>query len=938
MDFDSLPEDPQPQPKGEPQENPTPVSASQTAPPVRGRVAAPGASFDDLPDDDETYGTPLEQVKTIAEGAAQGLLSGPIATGLETGLGISTPEAIRLRAQVNPWEHGISEFGGFVAPAVASLGGSALARLGVEGAGAIGAGAEAFKGFTQAGILGAAGEGAVNAAKAIGLGDSFAGKVAQEALRGAFETGLMQGGEELTKAVLQDPEQHAENAISNIELAGLFGGVLGGGIGAIANKLGSAREGAAKFVSEIDKPKLEAGDFATSIQHSEALTDGEKAGIFDSLKRQKPEAPEIKAAAARLGAPVMEGMVSDSALIQKGEDALLNSAPSYSGIKRQDLYNGGYQQAMAAVNSAVGEGSHYSKAELGNIFKSSITQQIEEQAAPISQLYNELKQYHEIIPLSEKSAPAISRNIGNLKELSLSPSSPEGKIASRVMEEIGNLKTVDDVKTYKSILNRSLSPTASSGEKRMVSILSDKLNDLEENSILRFAKNNMRTPQAQEKITNLIEQRAAANQQYANLMKKVGTLSEQLGKGRVYGPQDAINFIKERLTPEEVVQKLFSKKDSEFLSFFSKEFPDQMNLMREYQKGSLRDAASLTGSLNEKSLFKAVNKLEPEIQKTIFSPEELQRLKDAQTYINSFPKSFNPSGTSHMGAFRAFFESPTGAITANLRDAAVAKFIKMAGSSGEDIGQAMKLAKATVNGTKSASKAAQAIFSPAKSLVISDLVKLRSTPEDGRENLQKKLDNFKQNPSKAVGTIANSGQAGGFGFNFGQVAGNASQYLDSIKPKPSKTGFLDSEIPPTKVDVNNYNRSLDIANQPLQVIPHIKNGTLLPSDVATLKAIYPNWYNGMSQKIMDAMVDHVQNGGTVPYRVRQSLSMFLGRPLDSTFTPTSIQAVQSIYAANKAPPPNEPVTKNKKNTSKLGNLASDMKTSSQSREDRRDQA
>src|ERR1019366_6761900 len=104
-------------------------------------------------------------------------------------------------------------------PAALSLGGSAAARIGLEGGAAIADSAKVFGQFTQAGLLGRAGEGAAAMAKGWGLG-----QVGQAAIRGAFETALMQGGEEMTKKILDDPGQSAENAISHVALAGLFGG------------------------------------------------------------------------------------------------------------------------------------------------------------------------------------------------------------------------------------------------------------------------------------------------------------------------------------------------------------------------------------------------------------------------------------------------------------------------------------------------------------------------------------------------------------------------------------------------------------------------------------------------------------------------------------------------------------------------------------------
>ena len=52
---------------------------------------------------------------------------------------------------------------------------------------------------------------------------------------------------------------------------------------------------------------------------------------------------------------------------------------------------------------------------------------------------------------------------------------------------------------------------------------------------------------------------------------------------------------------------------------------------------------------------------------------------------------------------------------------------------------------------------------------------------------------------------------------------------------------------------------------------------------------------------MSAMVDHIQTGASVPYKTRQSLSIFLGQPLDATMQPQSIQTIRllSVKTHNK---------------------------------------
>jgi hypothetical protein len=71
------------------------------------------------------------------------------------------------------------------------------------------------------------------------------------------------------------------------------------------------------------------------------------------------------------------------------------------------------------------------------------------------------------------------------------------------------------------------------------------------------------------------------------------------------------------------------------------------------------------------------------------------------------------------------------------------------------------------------------------------------------------------------------------------------------------------------------------------------------------------------------------------YKVRQGMSLFLGTPLDSTFTPSGIQAAQSTFMNKpQQPATNTPVTKNKKNTSKLGEASKQYQTADQAAQSR----
>lgn len=864
------------------------------------------------------YGGAGQALGAAAEHAASSATFG-LSTGLETRAGVP-PEDIRGRTEAHPVASGVGD--------VVGLGASSL-----------------IPGVGEANVLREAGAGA---AEAVGLGTKGAGFVSQvgaDTVKGAFEAALFQGGDEVSKAFAQDPNQTGETAIANMGLASVMGGVFGGAIGAglrgagfgaaldaapgatvdaPGGALAASESTAPSFISEVDRPALEAGDFKTTIENSNILKDNEKKNILSGLSERKPDASDIESAAGRLNAPVLEGMTSASKVVQKAEDSLLNGAPTYSGLKRQAMYGEGYKAANAAVEGALGDGSRLTKAEIGNYFKDSITKQISEQNKPISEMYNYLKQQHGIISLPEGATDSLASELSQMKELRVSPSSPGAKLTKNVIDELGNLKSVDDIKTYRSSLYDRLSPTAPPQEKRMAAIISDKLKTLEDASVESAAKSIPRNDEARDVISNLIAQRKAADSAYKPFINDVQTLAEQLGKGKIHGAQDAIHFIND-LTPEQVTQKLFSKNNSEFLSFFGKKFPAQMEMMRSYQKNALREAASKSGDLSPKVLFNNINKLEPEIQRSVFSTAELQKLKDSEIYLRSFPESFNPSGTSGMNAFRSFFEHPTGAAIGNIRDLAIEKFIKTFGASPE-IKNATKLAKATVSGWNTTRKAINAVLDPEKAVMPSSI----AASTIARERLSRLVEDFAASPQKMMSMNVNN-PVSAYHAPFSATSARAMQYLNTQKPNTSKQSPLDSKLAPTSVQKAQYDRALDIAQNPLIVFKHIQQGNLTPQDCVAIKSIYPNLYQQLCGRLMSQAVDHMSKGGVIPYKTRLGLSLFTSTTLDSTMTP------QAIISAQPAPqaPEQQQSPPAKHSSSSLSKLPGMYKTPGQASDERR---
>ena len=144
-----------------------------------------------------------------------------------------------------------------------------------------------------------------------------------------------------------------------------------------------------------------------------------------------------------------------------------------------------------------------------------------------------------------------------------------------------------------------------------------------------------------------------------------------------------------------------------------------------------------------------------------------------------------------------------------------------------------------------------------------------------------------------------------------------------------QAGPMDTKMPPTAQQEARYNRALTIAQQPLTVLQHIKDGTLLDSDIVDLHKLYPSVYQKITQKISNQI--STQDGGEepIPYKTRLGISMFLGQPLDSTMSPSSIIAAQPLP---KPAPQQGPVKGSGKSMKSLGKSDKSYMTSTQSAE------
>lgn len=897
--------------------------------------------WDDLKTEQDQSHTLGDTAEAVVHGFRQGIL-GPIAA-LEskylpdTG-GDFAPEQEAKISENHPLARGVGEVAGLVSGPI----GAGIGKLG-----------------TMAGEA------------------SELGSVGSAAIKGAIEGGLFQGSDEVSKSIMGhgDPNDAVSSALGNIGAAALLGGGLGGSFGYIGQGLKAL---AATKASQAAADHLHEFGARWSLP-SEAELATENLGSR-TLPKLKDNAQEIMESADRLDVPVLNGMVSGDKAVQMGEDALLNGPPTVASIARQNAYSNAFDKVSNAVDTTLGgaEGT-LTETQAGNALKSSLIDKIEAENAPIKAMYDALGDYKQAIPVTPISTNRISQNIMKIiDDQGLIKGTPEYNFVQTMADGMDQITSLDKLANFRTALGRATDPNT-----RFVSgVIKEKLDNLEENAIKRYA-DTMKSKVAKDKINGLIDQVSKAKGAYSEFRGKLQELGNAVGKKKIYGPQDFMDFVGD-MNPQSLTKKLFNENNTEFAQWFSKEFPEEFSTMRNYQRGQLRLNATKNEVFDPRALVKSVVDpkagMEPEMQKLLFNPDELKKLSDAKTYLGSFPSNFNPSGTSHMSAFRSFFESPTGAAIGNARDFAIKNFVV-----GKDMNPKVlrAMGRTPTPGTSAAAmrvlsegkpehmynaltyaekaeQGAQAINNGVSSLfkkgsqqawnahaIDKDNDKLKNYIESGQQNedIQKqiqqqgimtpKAQNFaegghvkSQEPKPILKN--NSGLSDVLpehAMLLNTAKGRINSYLNSIRPIPNQRVLPFDNETSNSDKARSYDRAISIANQPLSVLNNIQKGTLTSEHVKHFTSLYPELHGHLSKKITQKLTEKQMDEEKPSYRIRQGLSLFMGTPLDSTMTPQSIQSVQAMYALkSNSATQGASQKKQSKNTNKIGEASKDHYT------------
>lgn len=805
------------------------------------------------PAKEEKYGTGSQQAIAGLEGVAKGV-AGPLATLAETKLLGVKPEDIVGREEANPWTHGIGE--------AAGLGGSLLLGTG------------------EAALIGKVGEAAAGAAKL--------GKIGSTALKGALETGLFQGGDEISKYILgqSDPESPVSSALAHVGASMLLGGAGGVALGAAGSKLQQLAEG------------------KTASKASQFLAD------FGNRWKFNTENPDLTTA-----------ITDELSHFHGSTAAAADEVYGASGLKDQAI-----QKLVPELNGKIASQSHEIATALQN--------RIGEMQADIDtypprltkKFQQDVNQFMQVSTNPESTSHDFFNATQELKqklqsyakfEKQIAPFAPEKDFVTSSKELAYKLRnSLEDKEVWGQAaeLQKGVNKAFSDFLPAQKDFLSKFTTKVEGEPVIDPGKirtyvNQMGKPNAEIKQT-MLENYVKAAEKYR---ERISDLHGSLG---LESPLEASSLeavkqtMGEKLSPGARAADLIFRKA-----------PATLGRAGAHIAGSV--VGGLAGGWAGADIgYRVSDHIAPIIEEGI-------------------GRRLTRAGVS--GVLKA-----------------------LASGSYESVPQAVNYAESIGKGAKKVNSAVDNLFTIGGQKYLnhdfSETAResLKKYIADG--NLNQEIENQKnQNTMEATAEPAQNFAHGGEvlapeptqpvsksvkkvlqgtdhisaafpeqSMLLGAAKGRINNYLNSIRPQSNKQKMAFDEEMHDKEHDRSYHRALDIANKPLSVIDHIKNGTLEPEHVKHLQELYPELSSHLQKKMMEKIVKAQMSNEKPPHKVVQGLSLFMGAPLDSNLTPQNIQAAQATFAMQKAGPQNAPVTKNKKNTSNLGKVPGQYRTSEQS--------
>ncbi len=129
----------------------------------------------------------------------------------------------------------------------------------------------------------------------------------------------------------------------------------------------------------------------------------------------------------------------------------------------------------------------------------------------------------------------------------------------------------------------------------------------------------------------------------------------------------------------------------------------------------------------------------------------------------------------------------------------------------------------------------------------------------------------------------------------------AGQFLASKLPQDPLKGMTlfssNTGWKPSDLQLMEFERYYDAVNKPTSVLDNLAEGTVTPQEIEAIKTVYPQMYQKLQSQVLDAIID---SGKDLSYNRKIELSQLFEVPADISLQPAFVAAMQAQFEPDQS--------------------------------------
>jgi hypothetical protein len=361
----------------------------------------------------------------------------------------------------------------------------------------------------------------------------------------------------------------------------------------------------------------------------------------------KKNADEIIAAAETIGAKATPGQLLNGKTAQQLESSLWQQHGKIGGVFLRKQITTNNEAAQETAEQLVSVASKLSREEIGEKAIKEMADATKVKLAPAEEIYKKYETMFQgkgkdwIGGIIQDNLDDVSAKIAHLKEANKFDTQTTSFLDG-IENQLPNIKSLQDLKNFRTNLGGMLEVTASGNKKNAVAQLYGPVTDLRAKALMAAAEKSGN----REIFETALKDIQLADNIYKETAEGVQNALLRRGqKVRGTSPKKLLEQFAEGTEEGDVLKKVLKTSDPKKITAIAKQYPKAFETLRTGKIAEIAKKAEKNGVVNPKKLGNIIDALPKQTQILMFGEDGVKRAKALKTFFDSTPERVGPSGT-----------------------------------------------------------------------------------------------------------------------------------------------------------------------------------------------------------------------------------------------------------------------------------------------------